>query len=382
MSTARDRALFAVDTLSDFGARSAATFADRVRRLRATRLLILQSGVAAALAWLTAHNLIGHKAPFFAPVAAVIVLGVAVGQRLRRAAELVVGVALGIGVGDILIYFIGTGPWQIALVVMLAISTAVFFGGSATVIGQAASSAVLVATLAPPSTGIYYSRFTDTLIGGTVGVLVMALLLPLNPLTTVQRAANPALDLLATELEHSAAALENSDVHEGRVALETMRASEDQLATFRNALKVAAETATLAPVRWHARAPLAQYVDSAIHIDRAIRNSRVLARRTVSALDDGEPASPGLVEALRILSGAVRTLRSELSAGIQPKKTREAALAAVAQAADAYRAGVGFSTGVVVAQIRSIATDILRATGLDESTSTRAVRRAVGRLAT
>jgi hypothetical protein len=36
---------------------------------------------------------------------------------------------------------------------------------------------------------------------------------------------------------------------------------------------------------------------------------------------------------------------------------------------------------VVVAQVRSIATDLLRATGPDDSMSIRAVRRAVGRLA-
>src|SRR6476660_5814026 len=171
-----------------------ATLADRIGRVRGNLLLTVQAGCAAGIAWLIAHDLMGHRTPFFAPIAAVIVLGVSVGQRLRRAVELVVGVALGIGVGDLLIWWIGTGPVQIAAGVFLAMVTAVFLGGSPTVVGQAASSAVLVATLAPPQHGIYFSRFFDALVGGLTGVLVMALLLPLNPLRHIQRAAGPALE--------------------------------------------------------------------------------------------------------------------------------------------------------------------------------------------
>ncbi len=166
MTTARDRVLTTVDTLSEFSQRSRATVADRLRRVRAGLLFAAQAAVAAGLSWLIANNLLHHARPFFAPIAAVIALNVSVGQRLRRVFELVVGVALGILVGDTLIYLIGTGGWQIALGVGLAILVAIFLGGSPIVIGQAAASAVLVATLAPPSGGIYYSRFLDALIGG------------------------------------------------------------------------------------------------------------------------------------------------------------------------------------------------------------------------
>jgi uncharacterized membrane protein YgaE (UPF0421/DUF939 family) len=377
----RESAARAVDALAELGHRSAKTLGDRIGRVRASLLLALQAGVAAGIAWYLAHDVVGHQAPFFAPISAVIVLGVSVGQRLRRAVELVLGVALGILVGDLLIFVIGTGGGQIALVVMLAILTAVFVGGSATLIGQCASSSVLVATLAPPTGGIYYNRFIDALIGGVVGLAVMALLLPVNPLTVVQRAIKPALDLLRAELTGIADALASGDVDRARAALDRMRSSEAALGRFRDALGVADETASLAPVRWRSRAPLAQYIDSAVHLDRAIRNARVLARRGVAMLDDGEVVSPALITALRTLAEAVAVLRRELAGGVEPTKTREVALAAVAQAADAYREGLGFSGDVVIAQVRSIAADVLRASGLDDATSTRAVRRAVGRLA-
>src|SRR5256884_600352 len=113
MATARDRVLTTVDTLNELGQRSRATLADRVRRVRVALLFAAQAGVAAGLSWLIAFDWLHHPRPFFAPIAAVIALNVSVGQRLRRVVELVVGVALGILVGDVLIYFIGTGGWQI-----------------------------------------------------------------------------------------------------------------------------------------------------------------------------------------------------------------------------------------------------------------------------
>ncbi|HZE00021.1 MAG TPA: FUSC family protein [Micromonosporaceae bacterium] len=381
MPSTRDHAQRTVDVLSDLGHKSAVRLSDRIDRVRASLILAVQAGIAAGIAWYLAHDVIGHAAPFFAPISAVIVLGVSIGQRLRRAVELVIGVALGIGVGDILIYFIGTGGWQIALVVVLAIITAVFVGGSATLIGQCASSSVLVATLAPPSNGIYYTRFVDALVGGLVGVAVMAILLPVNPLTTVQKAVAPALDLLAAELTGCADALANRDVSRARAALDRMRSSEAELGRFRDALNLAAETASIAPTRWRSRAPLSQYLDSAVHIDRALRNARVLARRTTGVLDDSEPFTDDLPVALRTLADAVRMLHEELAHGTDPRRARQLALAAVGQAAAAYRAGLGFSGDVVVAQVRSIATDLVRATGMDDATSIRMVRRAVGRLA-
>ncbi|HET6212210.1 MAG TPA: FUSC family protein, partial [Micromonosporaceae bacterium] len=275
--------------LTEWHRRSRATVRDRWRRVRANAMVALQAGIAAGLAWLLAHDVIGHPRPFFAPIAAVITLGVSVGQRLRRAAELVFGVALGIAVGDALIYLIGTGAWQIALVVVLAMVVAVFLGGSAPLVSQSASSAVLVATLAPPSTGIYYTRFIDALVGGGVALAVMALLLPANPLTVVSRAAGATLSVLSEGLAEAAAALAAGDGARARTALTRLREGENDLTHFRDALPAGRETATLAPLRWRARGPLAQYVDAAKHVTRALRNARVLVRRSVTLLANGEP---------------------------------------------------------------------------------------------
>ncbi len=147
----------------------------RVRRWQSAAVPIVQAAVAAGLAWLVAGHIVGHRAPFFAPVAAVVCLGMTLGQRLRRAMELIVGVGVGIAIGDVLISAIGTGPWQIALVVALAMSVAVLLDGGAVITGQAAVSAILVATLCLPGATSGVNRLVDGLIGGATGLLVVGL---------------------------------------------------------------------------------------------------------------------------------------------------------------------------------------------------------------
>jgi len=72
-------------------------------RLRSGWLPILQTAVAACLAWFLAVLILGLERPTFAPIAAVIVLGLAVGERLRRALELTLAVAFGVAMADLLL---------------------------------------------------------------------------------------------------------------------------------------------------------------------------------------------------------------------------------------------------------------------------------------
>ena len=147
----------------------------RLSRWRSTAVPIVQAALAAGLSWLVAVHVVDHRAPFFAPVAAVVCLGMTLGQRLRRTIELIVGVGLGVAVGDLLIAAIGTGPWQIAVVVALAMSVAVLLDGGAVITGQAAVSAILVATLCLPGATSGVNRLVDGLIGGATGLLVVGL---------------------------------------------------------------------------------------------------------------------------------------------------------------------------------------------------------------
>jgi hypothetical protein len=152
-----------------------------------------------------------------------------------------------------------------------------------------------------------------------------------------------------------------------------MRSTEPDYQALQESLVVGRETATLAPIRWRTRGALDRYLHAAVHIERATRNARVLSRRVVSLLSDGEPVPPDLARAVETLAEAVRTLRSELARVEEPRRARSWALDAVRAATDAYDDGVGFSGSVVVAQIRSAAVDLIRATGVSEARADRMV---------
>jgi hypothetical protein len=83
-----------------------------VERLQANGWPILQTAVAASLAYLLALVVLGNEQPFFAPIAAVISLGLTLGQRGRRAVEVVFGVAVGLMVADLIIGLIGVGALE------------------------------------------------------------------------------------------------------------------------------------------------------------------------------------------------------------------------------------------------------------------------------
>ncbi|MEV0592345.1 FUSC family protein [Nonomuraea cavernae] len=320
---------------------------------------IAQCAVGAALAWIAATQLLGHPSPFFAPIAVLICVGVGLGQRLRRVAELVVGVSLGVGVGDLLVAWIGSGPWQIALVVALAMATAALLDSGALFALQAGSSAVLVAALVPGDSTGGFDRMLDALAGGAIGVAVVALL-PASPVNLVAKHASEVLDALSTVLEQAAEAIEKRDVELAAEALEEARGTQAAIEEFEQALATGKEIAMISPLHWHRRARLARYEMAVVPVDHALRNTRVLARRTLAALSEATPPSPSLADSMREVSEAALLLQLELGAGREPVLARQALLAV---AGSKRPEGLGFSAHVIVAQLRSIVVDLLLATG-------------------
>ena len=154
----------------------------RARFIRLWTVLpaILQTALAAGVAWLLATEVVGHQRPFVAPVTAILALGLTYGQRTRRAFEIAAGVAVGVLVAELIILALGTGPAQIALVVALAMCVAVFLGGTRLVVSQAATSAAIIATVAIPD-HVTLERFVDALVGGGVALTVNLVLFPVDP---------------------------------------------------------------------------------------------------------------------------------------------------------------------------------------------------------
>nr|WP_236647059.1 FUSC family protein [Micromonospora acroterricola] len=358
--------------------RGRATLHDRLHRVRMAGGLALQAGLAAGLAYFISHRLLGNPQPVFAPISAVGTLAASVGQRFRRTVELIVGVGIGVAIGDFLIYLLGTGAWQLGLVVTVAILLTIFAGASVAIVIQAAATAVLIVTLSPSTQNLEIPRFVDAFLGGGIALLVTAVLLPLNPLRVINRAARPALDLLSAQLDATADGLRSRDRATVQRALERLRNNKEELATLAEAIEGAKETATLSPARWHRRDELTHYAEAADPIDRAMRNTGTLIRRSVTLIEDEEPVPDPMPDGIAHLAEAVRLLKHEFAVGEEPQQARERSLRAVSEAGRAYGAGVGFSGSVVIAQIRTTASDLLVASGIEQEEANRWIRTAFG----
>jgi uncharacterized membrane protein YgaE (UPF0421/DUF939 family) len=363
--------------------RKAQTLPDAVRASaarRAQRLLgawapIGQTAVAAGVAWLIARVALGHPAPYFAPASAVISLGVARGQPRRRAIELVAGVAVGIGIADVLSRFLGTGALQIGIVVALAMAAAVLLGGGTILVNQAAVSAILALTL--PRTagqGALPERFVDALIGGAVALAIGQVLFPRNPLTLVSRAGQPILDTVIRAFGEVADALAAGNVDLAERALARLRSLDRQITEFYDALAVARETAWLSPPHRRARGQLRLYADASGAVDLLVRNARAVSRAAVTAVRRRSPPDDGLIEAVRGLGEATRGLRAHLADPALAVQTQRLAIAAAHRATDVLARRHDLATSVLVGQVRATAFDLLRGSGLDAE----AARAAIG----
>lgn len=335
--------------------------------MRLSLVPIVQCALGAALAWFLAHNVIGHTQPFFAPTAAVVSIGISFGARLRRSVELVVGVAVGIGIGDVFIGRAGTGVWQIAFVVAVAMAMAVFLDGGSIITMQAAGSAVLVATLMPPSSGGSLSRMVDALVGGLVGVVMVAAI-PLHPVRRARDHAAAVLGVMGKALTSCADGLLEQDPEKIRVALESARATQAQIDSLRSSLEGGREISRISPLYWNSRARLDRIRATADPLDNAVRNTRVLLRRSLTLVNDDEILDPRLIEEVESLAHAVEVVRRMMLAdpGEQPDQAEAArVLRTVAKGArPELVAGAGLSAHVVFAQLRSIVVDLMQVCGM------------------
>ena len=346
----------------------------RRERIIATARPILQASVAAALAWLFATEVVGHPTPFFAPISAVITLGLTVGQRRRRAVELAIGVSVGIAIADLLVHAIGTGTWQVGGVTGLAMLAATLVGGGTLLASQAGASAVLVATLQPPE-GFDFTRALDALVGSATALLIGALLLPIDPIRLVREGLGPVLDRLAAALGTIADALEQRDEADAERALAAVMRLDPPYERLAATLAEAGDAARISLSRRGKLGRLERYVAAVGETGLAIDNTRVLARGVTRAiaLDDSTP--PEIAAAIRELATAARELERLLEDD-NAAPSREAALRAVRLANSVLDETANMSAVHIVGQVRILAVDLLRAGGVERPDAQHAVRSA------
>jgi len=366
--------------VDEAGRRSRTGVRDRFERLRVMFPAVLQTAAAAAGAWFVAVELVGHPMPFIAPVAAIIVLGQAYGQRGRRAAEIAVGVAVGVVIAELVILALGTGAAQIGLVIAVAMVAVILLGGGRLVLTQAAVSAALIATVAAPDS-IDLSRAVDALVGGAVALLVGLVLFPIDPVRLMRRHRAPLLEELAAVLDEVRDGLRAGDHDLAADALGRARGLDALAARFSESVEVGIEIGRGSPLRRRALGALRRNATAAAELDLACRNVRGLARGAIRAADLDAHLPEQTMEAVGDLAEAVRALAPALDDPAQAGSAREAAVRAAGRASLGLEQTTNLSATVIVGQVRSTASDLLKVLGISPEEATSEVRGAATRAA-
>jgi uncharacterized membrane protein YgaE (UPF0421/DUF939 family) len=339
-----------------------ATGAARVR-LRGRMLAVVQTAAAAVIAWYVAVLLLPDPRPAFASIAAVIAVGAAHGERTGRAIQLVAGVVLGITVATLLLDVIGTGAWQMGVLVIVAMGAAVALGAPEMVVVEAGVSAILLVALDPGAAeGFSPNRIIEGIIGGATALAVSATFFPPDPTLGPGRAAQTMFVELGRALERIAGALESRDAGAAERALVDARGIDPLIRSVEAEIETGRETAKYSPAPRASRALLDRYERSIPQIDYAVRNTRVLARNVVALVRDGDDVPDNLSGAVRDLSHSVWELAASYDAPSHAEPGRRLAVRAANEAAAVplERPDVVLVGG----QVRSVAVDLVRAAEL------------------
>ena len=301
--------------------RSEASAVRRIERWRQRAFMIVQCSVTAGLAWLLASALMGHEVPYFAAAAAILVLGVAYGQRLRRGVDVAIGVTLGVALGDLWLVLFGAGGWQVMVVCTIAMSTATLVGAGPLMTTQAGAQSIAVLVMAPSP--IYgFERGLDAAIGCTLALLV-ATVAPSGPLRKPRVQAAKVVMGMAETLDAAADALAAKNEAAASAVLDRVRTAEKDLATFDVAAAEGVEVVRYSPFRRRELPMAIAVADLHVPLDNASRNLRVLVRRSVVAVWRGDDVPVAYQDLIRRLAEACRFIAKELAERRLPSAARD-----------------------------------------------------------
>lgn len=319
-----------------------------------------QAALAAGVAYAFAHGVLGHETPFFAPVAAWICLGFTAQRNVRRIAELAVGVTVGVGMGDLVVTLIGSGWWQLTVVLFFSAIIARFIDRGALLVTQAGAQAIIVVGL-PAVSGGPLGRWTDALVGGAIALLI-AVLTPGDTRRRPRALGERSLTELAETLETLGRGLRVRDPEEVTAALVRGRASEPVLDEWLTAAQGARELARVSVGRVH-RAELARLEAQAVLADRAMRSVRVLARRAQPVVAAGTYDLGEVADLVVRYAAGVRLLASAVAAGGDLTAARRLLTEAASHADPRHVGGDDWHVQSLVMLLRSPLVDGLEAAG-------------------
>jgi uncharacterized membrane protein YgaE (UPF0421/DUF939 family) len=350
--------------LQQFGPSLSSAVRGAWRRVAGAGWSVVQTPVAAGLAWYIAHTLLGHHQPFFAPTAAAVSLSKNRVLRGQRALQLMVGVVLGIGIGAAVKAVAGSTPGRagavtlaaaaaIALVAALALGGGLFEQG-VLFVNQSVTSAILMIAVAGSATGS--ERLTDALIGGGVTLVITVIVFPAAPLPLIQDAVRQVFGVLHDTLARLAELAGTGETASPEWAVAIGQRIQRQLAGLQEARSAARQVASLAPRRWPDRSRVRKAGEETEPLG--------LLAATVLSLAHASTARQAYSPAVREALGELTSAFAALAEGGEANATQAAARAIRARVLATSAAQTNGSQSQLVASlVETCADDTLRLSG-------------------
>jgi uncharacterized membrane protein YgaE (UPF0421/DUF939 family) len=332
---------------------------------------LLQATAAATAAWIIARHLIHGHAPFFAPIAAVIALNASRGQRGLNGLRLVLGVFVGIAVGELSVAVLGSGYPSLAVATFTALAIARVLARATLVLNQASVAAILTVVSAGGQAGP--QRLADALIGTGVALVCTQLLFSPEPVGLLRRAQESALRDLAAALERTASSLD----HDGTdladdVVIEVPSAVVDLRRARHTIVRAVRHSAV-----WRRRLrAVAEEQERAAAIELLAASWSMLCRITLTVRS---PQRDQLARPMHRFSRAVAELSNAQSDPAAPQRAADEALSAAHEFARAADPTDQTSAAATTAA-HIFAIDLLAVVGINVDEAASALRSGDGRV--
>jgi uncharacterized membrane protein YgaE (UPF0421/DUF939 family) len=348
-----------------------------LRRIRWHGYSVLTAAAAAGIAYALASLIFEPQNAFFAPIAAVICVGLAAGQRIQRAIEIVSGVTIGIVMATVVLIYVPVGPFTLALVVLVAMSIAVAVRASTLFVNQTAVAAVVAVVLAPTATGGPFQRLGDALIGGAVA-LVISVTTATSPTSPLRRVISETFDAIGRELEATVSALRDRDPARAGTAVDRLGRVRSSAGELASALQGARESVRIGRRRREVQRELTRAGFIRARLEVLLATMQTLARYSANAARSPIVLGPRIVDAIASLVPAVHAVPLWAKGQADVSEVREPALMAARLATATLAEPVSQTAHVIVGLVRSAAVDLLRLTGMSRDAASTALREAAG----
>ncbi|MGV8896199.1 MAG: FUSC family protein [Rhodoglobus sp.] len=269
---------------------------------------VIQIVVASVVSYSISHYLLGHPAPFIAVAVTITSLGLTRDARPRRVFDNALGVAIGITLSELLVFVVGRGVWQIAIVLFVVLLIArVFSPNPAFAVAAAVQSAIVV--IVPGPTGLVFTRTLDAVVAGAVALTATALI-PRNPNKDAARERRRLFAAVDEGIGSVVDCLRDADEAAGELGLARLRRTQPMIDAWTASLESAIAVARISPFLRSRLPELHRDVRFLAAADLAARHMRTLARRTEFLVRDGV-RRPALAETVEQLGTGMRLIGEE-----------------------------------------------------------------------